>query len=196
VPGLDQLRRHPAAEDAADVGEQIHDDHRQQHDLEVDVIGRGEIFGQPEEHQEPHRVSQELRHRKGPGLALGDDRSPAKALDLFGRVMFDPRQFGFRYLPALPRVAVEPEPEEQQDDAEGAAVDKGLAPVEAHPDHEHPDRRRGEDDADRRRAVDPADRVGAFLLREPFARRADDRREMPRLADAEDDARKHEGDDR
>src|SRR3546814_6812923 len=110
--------------------------------------------------------------------------------------MVDPREFGLADLAAVARVAVEPKPEDQEEGAESAGVDEGFAPVEAEYAHEQRDRRRGEDDADRRRAVDPADRVGAFLLREPFARRADDRREMPRLADAEDDARQHEGDDR
>src|SRR3546814_13652806 len=86
--------------------------------------------------------------------------------------------------------------EDQEEGAESAGVDEGFAPVEAEYAHEQRDRRRGEDDADRRRAVDPADRIGAFLLREPFARRADDRREMPRLAHPKDDAREHEGDDR
>src|SRR3546814_13049081 len=84
--------------------------------------------------------------------------------------------------------------EDQEEGAESAGVDEGFAPVEAEYAHEQRDRRRGEDDADRRRAVDPADRVGAFLLREPFARGANDRRATPRLADPEDDARQHEGD--
>src|SRR3546814_4416514 len=54
--------------------------------------------------------------------------------------------------------------------AEGARIDEGFAPVEAEYAHAQGDRGRGQDDADRRRAVDPADRIGAFLLREPFAR--------------------------
>src|SRR3546814_20482722 len=80
-------------------------------------------------------------------------------------------------LAAFARIAVEPEPQDQKQDAEGARIDEGFAPVEAEYAHAQGDRGRGQDDADRRRAVDPADRIGAFLLREPFARRADDRRE-------------------
>src|SRR3546814_6128802 len=110
--------------------------------------------------------------------------------------MFGPREFGFADLAAFARIAVEPEPQDQKQDAEGARIDEGFAPVEAEYAHAQGDRGRGQDDADRRRAVDPADRIGAFLLREPFARRADDRREMPRLAHPKDDAREHEGDDR
>ena len=110
--------------------------------------------------------------------------------------MFDPREFGIADLPAFARGAVEPEPEDQEKDAERAGVDEGFAPVEAEHTHEQRNRRRGQDHADRRRAVDPADRVGAFLLRKPLARRANDRGEMPRLADAEDDTRGHEGGDR
>src|SRR3546814_20314423 len=110
--------------------------------------------------------------------------------------MFDPREFGLADLAAFARVAVEPKPEDQEEGAESAGVDEGFAPVEAEYAHEQRDRRPGEDDADRRRAVAPADRIGAFLLREPFARRADDRRELPRPADAADGARPHEGTDR
>src|SRR3546814_13567867 len=107
--------------------------------------------------------------------------------------MFDPREFGLADLAAFARVAVEPKPEDQEEGAESAGVDEGFAPVEAEYAHEQSDRRRGEDDADRRRDVDPADRIGALPLRDTFARRADDRREMPRTADPEADARKQEG---
>ena len=110
--------------------------------------------------------------------------------------MLDPREFGIADLPAFARIAVEPQPQYQQQSAKCAGVDEGLTPVEARPDHEQPDRRRGQDHADRRCAVDPADRKSAFFLRKPFARRANDGWEMPRLADAEDDTRGHEGGDR
>ena len=110
--------------------------------------------------------------------------------------MLDPREFGIADLPAFARIAVEPQPQYQQQSAKCAGVDEGLTPVEARPDHEQPDRRRGQDHADRRCAVDPADRKSAFFLRKPFARRANDGWEMPRLADAEDDTRGHERGDR
>src|SRR3546814_478554 len=124
---------------------QIHDDHRQQYYLEVDVIGGAEIFGQPEEHQEPHRIGQEFGHRECPGFALGDDLAPAEAFDLFGRIMFDPGELGFADLAAFARVAVEPEPEDQEEGAESAGVDEGFAPVEAEYAHEQRDRRRSEE---------------------------------------------------
>eukprot|EP01136_Pigoraptor_vietnamica_P026668 Opistho-1_new@81962 len=192
APALDQLRGEPAARDTADVGEKVHDDHRQQHDLQVDIIGAGEIFGQPEQHQIPDGIDEEFRDRERPCLALGDDFRPAEARDLLGRIMLDPREFGIADLPALTRIAVEPQPQYQQESAKCAGVDEGLTPVEARPDHEQPDRRRGQNDPDRRRTVNPADRKSALFLGKPLARRADDRRKMPRLADAEDDTRGHE----
>src|SRR3546814_1944553 len=73
-------------------------------------MGGAEIFGQPEEHQEPHRLGQEFCHRECPGFALGEDLAPAEAFDLFGRIMFDPREFGLADLAAFARVAVEPKP--------------------------------------------------------------------------------------
>src|SRR3546814_6502306 len=76
-------------------------------------------------------VLQEFGHRECPGFALGDDLAPAEAFDLFGRIMFDPGELGFADLAAFARVAVEPEPEDQEEGAESACVDEGFAPVEA-----------------------------------------------------------------
>src|SRR3546814_10683882 len=72
-------------------------------------------LGQPEAHQEPHRIGQEFCHRECPGFALGDDLAPAKAFDLFQRITFHLREFGLADLAVFARVAVEPKTEDQEE---------------------------------------------------------------------------------
>src|SRR3546814_16609961 len=87
--------------------------------------------------------------RRPPGSTRPDTLFPCttlfRSVDLFGRSMFDPGELGFADLAAFARVAVEPEPEDQEEGAESAGVDEGFAPVEAEYAHEQRDRRRSEE---------------------------------------------------
>jgi hypothetical protein len=81
------------------------------HDFKIDIIGAGKILRQPEQHQEPDRIGEEFRRRKCPGFAGGNNLGLTDLFNSLGRIMYDPCQFGFAYLAAFARVAVEPQPQ-------------------------------------------------------------------------------------
>jgi len=161
--GGEQVRRQPAAADAADVGHEVDHHERQPHGLEVEPVVALEEVGHPEEIQPPDRVGEELADREGPGLPQGKHRRPGQRHDRLGRITVDVRQLRGGHARMLLGPPIAEHPPDHPDEAQQAGDQERPLPavVDGDPGHDE----RGDQGTDVRAGVEDPGGERALLLR-------------------------------
>jgi Phosphoenolpyruvate carboxykinase len=116
------------------VNRPMEQDQWQRQSGQLQVVGFGEVFRQPEEEEPPDRISHEFTERKRPRLPVRQQVSPGNVDRRLGRVALNVGKFVERQAGMFFRPPVKHSPEHKPDESQRPREDESPLPTDLHSD--------------------------------------------------------------